>query len=72
MALEPTIITWALVVFGVVTLIPLFVAQLSMLTRPNSEGARNLLIGKGGDWHDKTHFRMSLGAAWADWLFFTP
>ncbi len=70
--MEPTLVTWALVVFGVITLIPLFAAQLSMLTKPKSEGARNLLIGKGEDWRDKTHFKMSLGAAWADWLFFVP
>jgi len=69
---QPTLVTWALVVFGVVTLIPLFLAQLLMLTRPDSQATRNLLIGKGQDWRDQTHFRMSLGAAWADWLFFTP
>ena len=70
--MQATIVTWALVIFGVITLIPLFLAQLSMLTRPDSQEARNLLIGKGEDWRDKTHFRFSLGAAWADWLFFTP
>ena len=70
--MEPTIVTWALVIFGVVTLIPLFVAQLAMLTRPDSQETRNLLIGRGEDWRDKTHFRLSLGGAWADWLFFTP
>ena len=43
-----------------------------MLRRADSQEAKNLLIGKGEDWRDKTHFRMSLGAAWADWLFFTP
>ncbi len=70
--MHPTSVTWALVVFGIVTLIPLFLAQLSMLVRPDSEGTKNLLIGKGEDWRDKTHFRMSLGGAWADWLFLTP
>jgi hypothetical protein len=65
-------ITWALVIFGVITLLPLFWAQYSILVRPDSQQTRNLLIGEGQDWRDKTHFRMSLGAAWADWLFFTP
>ena len=46
--MQATLVTWALVGFGVVTLIPLFVAQVSMLTRPDSEETRNLLIGKGG------------------------
>ena len=70
--MQPTQMTWALVVFGIITLIPLFLAQLSMLARPDSQAAKNLLIGKGEDWRDKTHLRMSLGAAWADWLFFAP
>ena len=70
--MQATLVTWALVGFGVVTLIPLFVAQVSMLTRPDSKETRNLLIGKGEDWRNKTHFRMSLGAAWADWLFLAP
>ena len=70
--MQPTLISWALVVFGVVTLIPLIVAQFSMLIRPDSEETRNLIVGKGEDWRDKTHFRMASGAAWADWLFFGP
>jgi len=70
--MQPTIITWALVIFGFITLLPLFWAQFSILYRPDSQQTRNLLIGEGEDWRDKTHFRMSLGAAWADWLFFAP
>ena len=70
--MQPTIITWALVIFGVITLLPLFWAQFAILVRPDSQQTRNLLIGEGEDWRDKTHFRMSLGAAWADWLFFAP
>jgi len=31
-----------------------------------------MMIGKGEDWRDKTHFRFALGMAWADWLFFAP
>ena len=70
--MEPPSITWALIVFGVITLIPLILAQFSMLARPDSKRARDLLIGKGEQWRDKTHFRLSRGAAWADWLFFGP
>ena len=70
--MQPTLVTWALVVFGVVTLLPMFAAQLAMLTRPDSRAARDLVIGKGEEWRDKTHFKIALGAAWADWLFFTP
>ena len=70
--MQPTTVTWALVVFGVITLIPLVLAQVSMLIRPDSQATRDLLISKGEDWRDKTHFRFALGAAWADWLFFVP
>ena len=70
--MQPTVITWALVVFGVITLIPLIGAQWSMLVRPDSQRTRDLLIGKGEEWRDRTHSRLSLGAAWADWTFFGP
>jgi hypothetical protein len=70
--MQPTLVTWALIVFGVVTLMPLVVAQLSILVRPDSQTTRELLVGKNEDWRDHTHFRMAVGAAWADWLFFVP
>ena len=70
--MQPTVITWGLVIFGVITLIPLIGAQISMLLSPDSQQTRDLLIGKGEDWRDKTHRNMALGAAWADWLFFGP
>ena len=70
--MQPTLVTWVLVVFGLVTIVPLVQAQFSMLVRPNSQNTRDLLIGKGEDWRDQTHFKLSLGAAWADWLFFVP
>jgi len=70
--MQPTLVTWALVVFGLVTLTPLVWAQFSMLIRPNSQETKDLLIAKGEDWRDLTHFRLALGAAWADWLFFAP
>ena len=70
--MQPTLFTWALVVFGIVTLIPLVAAQLSILIRPDSRKTRELLIGKDEDWRDYTHLKMAIGAAWADWLFFAP
>ena len=70
--MQPTLVTLALIVFGVVTLMPLIWAQLSMLVRPDSRESRDLIIGKGEDWRDKTHFKLALGAAVADWLFFAP
>ncbi|MDJ0655174.1 MAG: hypothetical protein QNJ40_13515 [Xanthomonadales bacterium] len=70
--MQPSWVTWALVIFGVVTLVPLIAAQWAMLLQPDRQKTRELLIGKGEDWRDQTHFRLSLGAAWADWLFFGP
>jgi hypothetical protein len=31
-----------------------------------------LLVARGEDWRDKTHFRSALGLAWADWLLVVP
>lgn len=70
--MKPTIVTWALVIFGAITLIPLIGAQFSLLRAPDSRRTRDLIIGKGEDWRDRTHRKMAIGAAWADWLFFGP
>ena len=70
--MEPTVITWALVIFGAITLVPLFGAQFALLRNPDSRKTRDLIIGRGEDWRDKTHKRMAIGAAWADWLFIGP
>ncbi|MCP4574565.1 MAG: hypothetical protein GY838_19620 [bacterium] len=70
--MQPTIVTWLLVVFGAITLAPLVLAQSVMLFRPNSQQAIDLLVAKGEDWRDKTHFRSALGFAWADWILVVP
>ena len=65
--IQPTVVTWVLVIFGAVFIFLLLLyAQLLMVLRPRSQAAQDLLIGKGEAWRDKTHFRMSLGSAWAD------
>ena len=50
--MQPTIVTWVLVVFGVITLVPLFLAQFSMLIRPDTRRTTDLIVGKGEDWRD--------------------
>lgn len=70
--MDPTALTWVLVAWGFVTLIPLTVAQLALLVSPNSPRSKEWLIGEGEEWRDTTHFRFSLGAAWADWLVTIP
>ena len=71
--LQPTPFTWILVVFGLVFIFLLLLsAQLLMVLRPRSQAAKDILIGKGDDWRNETHFRMSHGAAWADLIIWFP
>ena len=70
--MEPTLVTWVLVVFGAITLAPLTAVNLVFLRSPNSPRSKEWMIGKGEDWRDKTHFRLALGGAWADWLLHLP
>ncbi len=70
--MEPTLVTWLLVVFGVITLTPLIVIYGIFLHDPHASKSRDLMIGEGKDWRDKTHFRLNLGFAWTDFLFFIP
>ena len=71
--LTPTFVTWMLVIFGALLIfLPMLYAQLLMALRPHSRKTKDLLIGKGEDWRDRTHLRMSLGAAWADLIVWLP
>ena len=69
---EPTLVTWIILSFGVITCGPLLYAQLVMLLQPNGQKAKDILIGKGEDWRDKTHFKSAYALALADWIFFLP
>lgn len=70
--IEPTMITWILVIFGILTDLPLRYSQLLVIIRPHDQKTKDLAIGKGDDWRDKTHFNFSYGAAWADWVILFP
>ena len=71
--IEPTAITWLLVILGALLIfLPMLYAELLMALRPHSQKAKDLIIGKGEDWRDKTYFRLSLGAAWADLIVWLP
>lgn len=67
-----SIFTWILSIFGVITFLPLMLAQLLMLLSPESKQARDLIIGKGETWRDDTHYRSALAFAWADILILLP
>ncbi len=70
--LQPTLVTWILIIFGLITCGPLLYAQLVMLLQPHDQKARDLMIGKGEEWRDNTHFKSAYGLAWADLIFFMP
>lgn len=67
-----TIYTWVIAIFGLITFLPLFGAQFVMLLKPKSQQAKDLIIGKGEDWRDKTHFKSALAFAWADLTIILP
>lgn len=70
--IQPSIYTWIIAIFGAITFLPLLVAQLFMIFKPNSQTTKDLIIGKGDDWRDKSHFKYSLAFAWADWVVIFP
>jgi len=70
--IETTIITWIIAIFGAITFLPLFGAQFVMILNPKSQKAKDLIIGKGGEWRDKTHFKSALAFAWADLIIILP
>lgn len=70
--MEPTIYTWILVIFGAITFLPLVAVQFFMLIKPDSRQVKDLIIAKGGEWRDDTHFRSALSFAWADILVILP
>lgn len=70
--LEPTIETWIIIIFGVITCGPLLYSQLVMLLQPEGQKVKDILIGKGEEWRDKTHFKSAYALAMADWIFFLP
>lgn len=67
-----SLFTWILTIFGAITFLPLLGAQLIMLLKPDSQQAKDLIIGKGEDWRDKTHFKSALAFARADLLILFP
>ena len=43
-----------------------------MLIKPDSRRVKDLIIAKGQEWRDNTHFRSALAFAWADILIILP
>lgn len=70
--IQTTYVTWMIALFGAITFLPLFAAQLLMIVKPHSQKTKDLIIGKGEDWRDESHFRSALSFAWADLLLVLP
>lgn len=70
--LEPTTITWILLSIGWLILVVMLIAQGTMAVRPHSDRAKQLMIGKGGDWRDRTHFTSAHGLSVADLTLWLP
>ncbi len=70
--LQPTLTTWILVISGFIIYVPVIYGQILLLLSPHSQATKDVIIGKGEDWRDRTHLRSSYGFAWADIIFFLP
>lgn len=71
--LKPSVLTWVLVIFGVACIfLPMVYVQLNVVINPTSQKAKDMIIGSGEDYRDKTHMRVSYGIALADVIFWLP
>ena len=69
---RPTIMTWIIALFGAVIFLILFLANLVILFKPESQRAKDIFIGKGEDWRDRSHFKSAYAFAWGDLLVIMP
>jgi len=67
-----TLTTWILIIFGLITCLPLLYAQMIILIEPEGKRAKDILIGQGEEWRDKTHFKSAYSLAMTDWIIFVP
>jgi hypothetical protein len=73
MMLKPSVLTWILVIFGVVFIfLPMVYIQFNVAVNPDSQKAKDMIIGRGEDYRDKTHVHVSYGIALADVIFWLP
>ena len=70
---KPSVLTWILVIFGVVFIfIPIVYVQLNVAVNPDSQRTKDMIIGRGEDYRDNTHVRVSYGIAISDLIFWLP
>jgi hypothetical protein len=58
--------SYSIIIFGLIFYSILIIIQLMMILSPKSKIVKELLIGKGADWNDHTHFKTAKGFAYAD------
>lgn len=68
--IKTTWITWLLAVFGGIIFLILTIVNLIIVLNPKSQKTKDIYIGKGEEWRDKTHSKYALAFAWGiSWLF---
>lgn len=65
-------LSWFILLFGLITFIPLLLAQLMMIFYPHHPKTKEFMIGKGEQWRDKSHFKSAYSLALVDWILFFP
>ena len=70
--INSTIFTWIIAIWGSLIFLILLISQFVMLLKPRSQKAQDILIGKGEEWRDETHFKSAYAFAWADWIVVMP
>ncbi len=70
--IKPTIVTWVLSIIGVIIYLPALYIQTLAICKPYSQKVKDMLVGKGGDYHDKTYFNFCQGTGWADLTISIP
>ncbi len=70
--IEPEFMTWIIGIFGFVIFMILTIVNLSLILNPDSKKVKDVFIGKGEEWRDKTHKKSALAYAWGDLLIIFP
>lgn len=70
--IEPALVTWIIAIFGSVIFIILIVINLLLILNPDSKKVKDIFIGKGEEWRDKTHKKSALAFALGDLLIIFP
>ncbi|MBI5568852.1 MAG: hypothetical protein HY914_02810 [Desulfomonile tiedjei] len=70
--IDPTTVTWTLVIIGLVIYAPPLYMQILAIKDPHGRKVKDLVIGKGEDYADRTHFLFCYGTGWADMIMQFP